>query len=279
MLLSGECTIAQVAGVNVNYRSEFRVRRRQLLLLTIVASSVLASFATTAHSQSATIDAAQKNFAEYLDLLRIPNIPAEPADIQRNAAFLEQSFRKRGFETQLLDNAAHRPLVFARLGKPRVGARTVLFYLHFDGQPVAPQDWKQKSPFEPVLKARDAAGQWVEVEMSRLTQQPFDPELRVFARSSSDDKAPIMMLLTAVDMLKAQRVTPAINVKVLLDSEEEIGSPNLAAVVAANRPLFDADALVVLDGPEHASGRRTLVFGNRGLAQAVLTVFGPRAPA
>jgi acetylornithine deacetylase/succinyl-diaminopimelate desuccinylase-like protein len=65
---------------------------------------------------------------------------------------------------------------------------------------------------------------------------------------------------------------------VLLDSEEEISSPSLAAVVTANRPLFDADALVVLDGPQHASGRPTLVFGNRGIAQAVLTVFGPRAP-
>lgn len=87
-----------------------------------------------------------------------------------------------------------------------------------------------------------------------------------------------MMLLTAMDLLKAQRRAPAINVKVLLDSEEEISSPSLAEVVAANRALFAADAFVVLDGPEHASGRPTIAFGNRGLTQAVLTVFGPRAP-
>jgi acetylornithine deacetylase/succinyl-diaminopimelate desuccinylase-like protein len=239
---------------------------------------LLAAGAAQAQSESATITAAQKNFPEFLELLSIPNVAAEPADMQRNAAFLAESFRKRGFDVRLLDNAARRPLVFASFGKPRKGARTVLFYIHFDGQPVTPAEWAQKSPFEPVVKARDAKGNWMAVETARLTQQPFDPELRVFARSASDDKAPIMMMLTAFDLLKSQRRTPAINVKVLLDSEEEISSPSLAEVVTANRALFDADSLVVLDGPEHASGRRTIAFGNRGIAQAALTVFGPRAP-
>jgi acetylornithine deacetylase/succinyl-diaminopimelate desuccinylase-like protein len=184
----------------------------------------MAAYAAAAQSQSATITAAQKNFPEFLELLRIPNVAAEPADIQRNATFLAESFRKRGFDARLLDNTAHRPLVFATFGKPRASARTVLFYIHFDGQPVTPAEWAQKNPFEPVVKARDASGKWTEVETARLTQQPFDPELRVFARSASDDKAPIMMFLTAMDLLKAQRRTPAINIKVLLDSEEEISS-------------------------------------------------------
>ena len=254
------------------------MRTRTLVLSFLALGVSMAAVAAEAQPQSATITAAQKNFPEFLELLRIPNVAAEPADMQRNAAFLAESFRKRGFDARLLDNAAQRPLVFATLGKPRTGARTVLFYIHFDGQPVTPAEWAQKSPFEPVVKARDANGNWTHGGDARLTQQPFDPELRVFARSASDDKAPIMMLLTAMDLLKAQRRTPAINVKVLLDSEEEISSPSLAEVVTANRALFDADALVVLDGPEHASGRPTIVFGNRGIAQASLTVFGPRAP-
>jgi acetylornithine deacetylase/succinyl-diaminopimelate desuccinylase-like protein len=254
------------------------MRTPTLLLSLFLLVTSLTTGDAEAQSESATISAAQKNFPEFLELLRIPNVAAVPADMQRNAAFLAESFRKRGFDVRLLDNAAKRPLVFATLGKPRKGARTVLFYVHFDGQPVTPAEWAQKSPFEPVVKVRDASGKWTEVETARLTQPPFDPELRVFARSASDDKAPIMMLLTAIELLKSQRRTPAINVKVLLDSEEEISSPSLAEVVTANRALFDADALVVLDGPEHASGRPTLVFGNRGIAQAVLTVFGPRAP-
>jgi acetylornithine deacetylase/succinyl-diaminopimelate desuccinylase-like protein len=220
----------------------------------------------------------QQNLQEYLDFLSIENIPAEPRDMRRNAVFLEQSFRKRGFTTQQLDNADGRPVVLAQLAGPRQGAGTVLLYMHFDGQPVIAQEWAQKSPFEPVVKERDGRGEWQEVSRSRLFARPLNRELRVFARSASDDKAPIMMLLTAVDILRSQRQAPAFNLKVLLDPEEEISSPNLAATVKANRSLFDADALVVFDGPVHSSGRPTLVFGNRGITQATLTVFGPRAP-
>jgi acetylornithine deacetylase/succinyl-diaminopimelate desuccinylase-like protein len=119
-------------------------------------------------------------------------------------------------------------------------------------------------------------GQWREVERDRLFATPLDPELRVFGRSASDDKAPIVMFLTAMDVLAGK--PPAVRIKVILDSEEEISSPSLAGVIAANRGLFDADALVILDGPVHASGRPTLVFGNRGITQATLTVYGPKAP-
>jgi acetylornithine deacetylase/succinyl-diaminopimelate desuccinylase-like protein len=220
----------------------------------------------------------QANFQEYLELLSLPNIPANANDMQRNAAFLERSFQKRGFKTQLLDNPAGRPLVFAEFPEARSGARTVLFYAHFDGQPVVNSEWAQSSPFEPVVRKPATAGRWTDVDTQQLFKQPLDPELRVFARSASDDKAPIMMLLTAIDLLKAERATPAIRIKVLLDSEEEIGSPILAATVAAHEALFKADALVVLDGPQHRSSRPTLVFGNRGETQATLTVYGPRAP-
>ena len=89
----------------------------------------------------------------------------------------------------------------------------------------------------------------------------------MFARSSSDDKAPIFMLLTALDMLAAQAEALAFNFKVMLDGEEEIGSPSLAATVASARAAFAADALVIFDGPRHASGRPTVVFGNRGLTR------------
>src|SRR5690606_15995228 len=97
-------------------------------------------------------------------------------------------------------------------------------------------------------------------------------------RSAADAKAPIMMFLTAIDLLAALGRTPAFNVKVLLDGEEEIGSPSLSGMIAAEPGAFRADALVILDGPVHASGRPTVVFGNRGITRATLTVFGPAAP-
>src|SRR5438876_5049122 len=229
-------------------------------------------------AEDAVTAAARRNFSEYLELLAIPNIPEKPDDMRRNAAFLENAFQKRGLSTQLLDNPAGRPLVFARSDAAAPGARTILFYIHFDGQPVIPEQWAQKSPFQPVVKKRDAAGQWREVDRGELLAAPFNPELRVFARSASDDKAPIEMFLTAMDVLAAEGRRPSVGIKVILDSEEEISSPSLAGVIAAHRRLFDADALVILDGPLHASGRPTVIFGNRGLTQATLTVYGPKSP-
>src|SRR5438874_3371324 len=92
-------------------------------------------------AEDAVTAAARRNFSEYLELLAIPNIPDKPDDMRRNAAFLENAFRKRGFSTQLLDNPAGRPLVFARSDAAAPGRKTILFYIHFDGQPVIPEEW------------------------------------------------------------------------------------------------------------------------------------------
>lgn len=213
----------------------------------------------------ALIAAAQANVPEFLQLLSIPNVADNPGHIRDNAAFIETALNRRGFRTRLLQNPANRPMVFAQLDAPAAGRRTVLFYIHFDGQPVTPERWSQPSPFSPVVKQRDASGVWTQVPSERLQATPFDPELRIFARSASDDKAPIMMLLTAIDLLKAEGAAPEFNIKLILDSEEEMGSPSLDGVVASNRSLFAADGLVILDGPVHASGRPTLLFGNRGI--------------
>lgn len=219
----------------------------------------------------------QDNLPEFLELLSIPNVADRQADIERNAAFLSDAFERRGFEVLIIDNPARRPAVLAQLDGGGRHARTILLYAHFDGQPIVSENWAQASPFTPAVKRRAADGRWTEVPRERLFAQPFDPELRVFARSAADDKAPILMLLTAVDLLRAQGKAPAFNVKVLLDPEEELGSPSLAGMIEEQRERFAADALVILDGPQHDSGRPTLVFGNRGITQATLTVFGPRA--
>ncbi len=162
--------------------------------------------------------------------------------------------------------------------RPRARQKTVLFYIHFDGQPVVASQWAQKDPWQPVVKRRGTDGKWVEVDRAELLKPDFDPELRVFARSSSDDKGPIAMFLAVFDLLRAQKIDPAVHVKVLLDSEEEVGSPGIAAVVGANAALLSSDAVVLLDGPVHASGRPTIAFGNRGVVTVTLTVYGPRAP-
>ncbi len=200
-----------------------------------------------------------------------------PADIQKNADFLERAFKKRGFTTRQLENKG-KPMLFAEWPKKVPGAKTVLYYMHMDAQPAVPAEWSQKSPWQPVVKKRSAAGKWEIVSTDLPFQEKLDPDLRVFARCSSDDKGPIMMFLAAFDGLREARLDPAINVKLLIDSEEEKGSPSIPFVVSSNRELLKSDAIVIHDGPRHQSERPTLVFGNRGAMRVTLVVHGPKQP-
>jgi acetylornithine deacetylase/succinyl-diaminopimelate desuccinylase-like protein len=225
-------------------------------------------------SEAAILVTAQKTFPELFDLLALPNDAINAADIAKNVDWLEEAFRRRSFSTRQLANNG-RPLLFAefRIGAPDAG--TILFYMHVDGQPVIPAQWAQASPWMATLKRRGADGRWQEFDRNALMGQSVDPEWRLFARSASDDKGPIMMFLTAFDVLKVAGATPAFNVKVLLDSEEEKGSTNIGKVATDNRELLRANAIVINDGPMHESGRPTIVFGNRGNTLVRLTVYGP----
>jgi len=218
---------------------------------------------------------AQATFREYFELLGLPNDAIVPADIRKNVEWLEAAFRKRGFTTQQLANDG-KPMLFAELPGSDPKRKTVLFYMHLDGQPVIPAQWAQKSPWVPVLKHKTANGNWEEMDSASLFSGPVDPEWRVFGRSSADDKAPIMMFLAAIDALKASGDTLGVNVKVVLDSEEEKGSPSIGKVMAAHRDLLRSDAIVIHDGPMHATNRPTLIFGNRGAAMGRITVYGAK---
>jgi len=219
--------------------------------------------------------AATANLAEFFDMLALPNDATNAEDIRKNAEWLESAFRKRGFVTRQLANNG-KPLVFAEYERKAPGAKTILFYMHFDGQPVLPEQWSQKSPWAAVIKRRAAGGKWEEVDRNAAGGK-LDPEWRIFARSASDDKGPIMMFLSAFDALKAAGAEVAINVKVLLDSEEEKGSVNIGRVATEHRELLRADGIIINDGPLHETGQPTIVFGNRGNTLVRLTVYGPRA--
>lgn len=207
-----------------------------------------------------------------VDILSIPNDAAFPEAIDRNIDWLDQQLSKRGFKVTLLPSP-DRPFVFAEY-KVDPTLPTVLYYMHFDGQPVAAGGWKQLNAYMPVFKKKTDTG-WVTISTPK-TGQSIDPEWRIFARSSSDDKGPIAMLLAAMDMLRIQGKQPAYNVKLILDSEEEKGSPNLPDMVKQHTGLLKADRLVILDGPRHNSNQPTLLFGCRGVADISMEVFGSR---
>jgi acetylornithine deacetylase/succinyl-diaminopimelate desuccinylase-like protein len=211
---------------------------------------------------------------ELIDLLSIPNVAADRPNIRRNAEFLQRMLGARGFRAEILETAGN-PLVYGELSVPDA-TRTLLLYCHYDGQPVEAKAWRQPNPFQPVLRtaAIDRGGTEVAGFDRRET---FESEWRIYARSASDDKAPIVAVAAALDALRASGQTPSWNVRVILDGEEEDSSPSLVPAIARYRDRFRADLMVILDGPIHSSARPTIAYGARGIVTLDLTVYGPRA--
>ena len=114
-------------------------------------------------SQQEVQKLAQGSFREYLELLALPNDAINAPDIQKNVDLVERAFRKRGFTTRQLENNG-KPMLYAEWPKQVPGAKTVLFYMHLDGQPVVDREWAQPSPWKPVVKQRTGAGAWEIVE-------------------------------------------------------------------------------------------------------------------
>ena len=104
--------------------------------------------------------------------------------------------------------------------------------------------------------------------------EKIDPESRIYARSSSDDKAPIIAMLAALDALKASNSPLTANLKFFFEGEEEAGSRNLEEMVNRNAALLSADAWICADGPVHQTRKPLLYFGVRGVVTATITVYG-----
>lgn len=208
-------------------------------------------------------------------MLSLPNDAHFPQDIEKNVQWCEQAFAKRGFTTQRL-NTPTVPLLLAERSVKNA-PKTVLIYLQIDGQPVNPSQWQQESPWKPTLKEKDAAGNWNIIPYESLNEG-FNPDWRIFARATSDAKGPAMAFLAALDAAQAIKVLPNYNMKVIMDFEEELGSPNLPPAVLKYKNELAAELLIIYDGPRHVSNQPTLSFGARGICEITLTTFGPRVP-
>ena len=212
--------------------------------------------------------------SSYLELLAIPNVAADPANLRRNAEAIAVRLRQRSVTVKLLENEGGPPVVYGELITP--GAkRTVLFYAHYDGQPVNPKEWITP-PFQPVLRSGPIERDGQVIPLPE-TGKPFDPEWRIYARSASDDKAPVITLLTALDALQAVGRAPTINVKFVIEGEEEAGSTHLEQIIAGHKELLKSDVWLICDGPVHQSRAAQIVFGARGVVTATLTVYGARS--
>ncbi len=216
---------------------------------------------------------------EYRDLLAIPNISVDRANIRRNADFIVAMMKRRGIEARLLTVAAPtaNPVVYGEVQVPGA-TRTLMFYAHYDGQPVNPAQWAPGwEPFAAkfVTAPVEQGGKIVEGWKSG---DRIDPAWRLTGRGSADDKAGVMTLLNAYAALVASGEAPTANLKFFFDGEEEIGSPSLREIIETHREALRADLWLILDGPCHPSGRKQVVFGVRGDVNMHLTVFGPKRP-
>ena len=189
------------------------------------------------------------------------------------------NFKKYGFEVERLETPELPLLLASKVISEDLN--TLLIYLQFDGQPVDNSKWDQENPYKAVLKEK-IDNEYKTTDWSRLDNITFDDlkkqDLRIFARSASDAKGPVMMIINALEIMKRNNIELEYNLKVIMDFEEEISSPNLADAVKKYSSKLKSDALLIFDGPKHPSNLPTLTFGARGISDITLITYGPIVP-
>lgn len=258
---------------------------RTVVLLSIIALSTpfaaLAQASKTAANADAALRASTQQYVathepailrEFTDLLALPNVAADSANIRRNADLLVSSLQKRGVSARLLEFDGAPPTVYGELKAP--GARrTVIFYAHYDGQPVIADQWATP-PWSPTLRSAPLEDGGKTIPLPAAGATALGPDTRIYARSAGDDKGTIMAMLAALDALHAAGREPSINIKFFFEGEEEAGSSHMLGILHQYRSLLTADLLLLGDGPVYQNGEQQLVFGVRGDANMELTLFG-----
>jgi acetylornithine deacetylase/succinyl-diaminopimelate desuccinylase-like protein len=195
--------------------------------------------------------------AQLSEWVRIPSIAAQPEhaiDVARSAHWLSGSLRELGVSTELIDTG-DTVAVFGHLGAAIAEAPTVLIYSHHDVRHAKPEEWVETSPFEPVL--RDG---------------------RLYGRGASDAKGQMMAHLWGLraHQLSRESGAPAVNLKFLIEGEEEMGSPHLADLLAEQGDRFACDVIVFSDTLQWKAGQPALVTSMRGMVSATLSISGPK---
>jgi len=191
---------------------------------------------------------------ELFDFLRIPSISARSehaADCRRAADWFAAKLTAIGLKTDVLETGGH-PAVIGEWRSARAGAPTVLVYGHYDVQPVEPLDLWTSPPFEPVTRNG-----------------------RFYARGSVDDKGQLYLHVKAIEAHLGSTGTLPVNIIVLAEGEEEVGSEHLAAFVEKHKARLAADCVVISDSSMFAPGTPSLLSSLRGLAYFQIDVRGP----
>lgn len=198
----------------------------------------------------AYVDRHRQEFIERLiDYLRRPSISAHGIGMDEVTQYLKAMLEQLGLSAQIVPTAGWPVVLGRRTDAP--GAPTVLLYGHYDVQPPDPLDEWISPPFEPSIRKG-----------------------RIYARGVGDNKGQHFAQILALESLLTCRSQLPCNVILLLEGEEEIGSPQMPAFVQAHKDQLNADLVIIADGPVHASGRSQIVFGARGIITFELRVRG-----
>lgn len=191
------------------------------------------------------------------DWLRIPSVSAQPdhaADVRRSAEWLSAKLRETGFPVTEIWPTAGAPAVFAEWPSGDPAAPTVLVYGHHDVQPAAREDGWHTGPFEPEII-----------------------DGRLYARGAADDKGQVFFHTLGVraHLAATGRTAPAVNLKLLIEGEEESGSPHFRALVEERARRLTADAVIVSDTGMWSEDTPTVCTGMRGVADCEIELYGP----
>jgi len=209
----------------------------------------------------------------FVEFLRLESVSQEPAKVRATGEWLAAALRARGLDGRVLETGGN-PAVFGERRVPGA-TRTVLIYCHYDTKPIPPKGWLQPNPIEPVFRRGLAEAGAPLVPLAEVADDELDA-LWLYARGASDDKGPIWSHLHALELMDALGISPSVNVKLIFDGEEEIGSPFFGPFTEAHRDLLAADVVIVTDGPKHATGRPTITGGARGVMKIELEIEAAR---
>lgn len=254
---------------------------KKLLLLLAACPLLVAAQSPTVRTVRAWRQAHEARLLEsYRGFLAIPNVAADKAGLRATAEAILQYMSAEGVsDIRLLEAATpgQPPAVYGEVRTPGA-THTVVFYAHYDGQPVDTSKWARGlHPFRPQLTDGSLAKGAAFLDWQRI-RGAVNPDWRIYARGASDDKAGVFAILQAYAALKASGIKPSINLKFFFEGEEEAGSTHLAEIFDKHKDLLKSDTWVICDGPVHQTGRKQVVFGVRGDTHLELTVYGPKRP-
>jgi len=248
------------------------------ILLIILITFTIKSFSQR-EFKTEVFEQAINNLDEFIEFLSYPNDANYESDIYKLMDWTEDKFKSLDFKINRLDTETI-PLMLASKHISD-DYKTVLIYMHLDGQPVDLSKWNQENPFIPVYKLNED-GKFVDYDSNKLANIDYktleERDIRIFARASSDAKGPVMMLIQAMKFMSSKNIDNKFNLKLIMDFEEEKGSPSLPDAVKKHSTILKSDALLIFDGPQHESDLPTLNFGNRGISSITLKTYGPVVP-